>query len=225
MEELEDCSVKLAISFPPFMQAPRAQCLDKAALLSMLRKVHQEMFRVLSSHGVLVSVNTDVRDRPKYDKPGGTTGAVWWKHQAIRGICEEIGFRCLGTKIWVKTLKQNLYRFTYAYIVFYAKQTMSLSSHANKPALGFRPDVWLLEGATSRRLPDGRLFRDCLHPTIVQRCVRQLSNGGDLVLAPFAGTGTILEGAGLLGRQWVGYEIDERLRSALVERLGVRAAQ
>lgn len=225
MEELGDSSVKLAISFPPFMHDPRAQRLDKAALLSMLRKVHQELFRVLSPDGVLVSVNTDVRDRPIYNKPRDTTGAVWWKHHAIREICEEIGFRCLGTKIWVKTLKQNLYRFTYSYIVFYGKERRALASRRKKRSPDFKPDVWLLEGQTNFRLPDGRLFRDCLHPLLVERCIRELSEAGDLILAPFAGVGTIPIVAQHLNRRWSGYEIDTTLRPALVKRLGRHVIQ
>src|SRR6202022_3431843 len=111
MEESATDSVQLAISFPPFLHDPLARCLNKQALLSMLRRVHEEVFRVLSSDGILVSINPHVRDRPNYnDKDSARSGRIWWKHQSIREMCEKIGFCCVGTKIWVRTLKQNLYR-------------------------------------------------------------------------------------------------------------------
>src|SRR6266568_4796944 len=205
MPELADESVQLAISFPPFLHHPNAPYLNKHHLISMLARVHCELFRVLSPSGFLVSINTDVRDRSKYNECPAS-GNVWWKHQSIREVCEQNGFRCLGTKIWIKTLKHNLYRFTYSYIVFYGKKRRSLSLLKNRPAVDFKRDVWLLEGQTSFRLPDGRLFRDCLHPVLVERCIRELSKSGDIVLAPFAGLGTVPMVAQQLKRRWVGYE-------------------
>src|SRR5438876_11552648 len=85
MQEVGDNSVRLAISFPPFLHDPNAAKLDKPALMSMLNKIYKEVFRVLAPQGFLVSVNTDVRDRAEYDKNHrGRSGTVWWKHQSIR---------------------------------------------------------------------------------------------------------------------------------------------
>lgn len=226
MEELASDSVQLAISFPPFLHTSESPRLDKHALLAMLQRVHEEVFRVLSADGFLVSINTDVRDRPDYDDTySAKSGTIWWKHQSIRETCERIGFRCVGTKIWVRTLKQNLYRFTYSHIVFYSKGCCSLSSTRRELPRDFRPDVWLLEGQTAYKLQDGTLFRDCLHPILAERCIRQLSDPGGLVLVPFAGVGTVPDVARRLGRMWVGYEISERLRSTLRTRLGQRAVR
>src|SRR5260370_9345511 len=224
MEEVATDPVQLAISFPPFTHDPLAKRLNKQALLSMLQHVHEEVFRVLSSDGLLVSVNTDVRDRREYnDKYSARSGSVWWKHQSIREMCEKIGFRCVGTKIWVRTLKQNLYRFTYSHIVFYAKARRSLFFRKKKLAPDFRPDVWFLEGQTAYRLQDGTLFRDCLHPILAERCIRQLSEPRDLVLVPFAGVGTVPDVARRLGRKWIGYEVSESLKLTLRARLGQTA--
>jgi DNA modification methylase len=218
MSELPNECVQLAISFPPFLHRPDAPHLDKRALVSLLSRVHRELFRVLSPGGFLVSVNSDVRDRSKYNGHS-VSGNIWWKHQSIREVCEESGFRCLGTKIWVKTLKHSLYRFSYAYIVFYSKRRRSLCLPKKKVTMDFKRDVWLLEGQTSFRLPNGRVFRDCLHPVLVERCVRQLSRRGDIVLTPFAGAGTVPMVARRFSRRWVGYEIDESLRAAISARL------
>jgi len=226
MEEIANASVQLAISFPPFLHDPVAHRLDKQALLSMLQRVHEEVFRVLSPNGFLVSINTDVRDRSAYNRTHSPqSGDVWWKHQSIREICEKMGLRCVGTKIWVRTLKQNLYRFTYSHIVFYTKERRYLASRRKKLPPDFRPDVWLLEGQTTYRLPNGKLFRDCLHPMLAERCIHQLSDPGDLVLVPFAGVGTVPDAARRLDRAWVGYETSDQLKSTLQARLGRRAVR
>jgi DNA modification methylase len=225
MPELPSESVQLAISFPPFLQKPGATYLNKGLLISMLRQVHSELFRVLAPNGFLVSVNTDVRDHRQYNNGRIPAGRIWWKHQSIRQLCEEAGFRCLDTKIWVKTLKRDLYRFTYAYIVFFGKRDHPLGCRKKDDCPEFKLDVWLLEGQTRLPLSDGRIFRDCLHPLLVERCVRQLSARGDTILAPFAGVGTIPIVARRLQRRWNGYEIDESLRATLVDRLGPRAVQ
>ncbi len=222
MAELKNEGVQLAISFPPFLHRPDARHLDKQKLISMLSRVHCELFRVLSPNGFLVSINTDVHDRSKYNADAAPSN-IWWKHQSIRQICEESGFRCLGTKIWVKTLKHSLYRFSYAYIVFYGKRRRSLCLPKKNVSIDFKRDVWLLEGHSSFRLQDGRHFRDCLHPVLVERCVQQLSECGDIVLAPFAGVGTVPMVAQRLNRRWIGYEIDESLRGAITGRLTKRS--
>ncbi len=55
---------------------------------------------------------------------------------------------------------------------------------------------------------------------IVRRCVRLYSFYGDMVLDPFAGSGTTLQVAYEEDRNYVGYEISEEYRSVIEEKLG-----
>lgn len=56
-------------------------------------------------------------------------------------------------------------------------------------------------------------------PEIPSLCIRAGSKPGDLVLDPFAGSGTTLEVAESLGRSWVGYELNEGYRPLIEARL------
>jgi site-specific DNA-methyltransferase (cytosine-N4-specific) len=54
---------------------------------------------------------------------------------------------------------------------------------------------------------------------IVRRCVKLFTFIGDIVLDPFAGSGTTLKVAKELGRNYVGYEIMETYRDVIEEKL------
>ncbi len=57
------------------------------------------------------------------------------------------------------------------------------------------------------------------------RLIRLFSNPGDLVLDPFAGTGTTLIAAGQLGRRAIGYDVSEEFCELAAALLGQEAAQ
>jgi len=56
---------------------------------------------------------------------------------------------------------------------------------------------------------------------IVRRCVKLFTFIGDIVLDPFAGSGTTLKVAKELGRNYVGYEIMETYRDVIEEKLNL----
>jgi len=55
---------------------------------------------------------------------------------------------------------------------------------------------------------------------IVRRCVRLFSYKNDVVLDPFAGSGTTLKVAKELDRQFIGYELYENYREIINTKLG-----
>ena len=68
-----------------------------------------------------------------------------------------------------------------------------------------------------RRDSKGYIFRDAIHPEIPYRCVQEFTEKGDLVLSPFAGSGTILAVAHDLRREAIGYEINKDLERLIHE--------
>ncbi len=55
---------------------------------------------------------------------------------------------------------------------------------------------------------------------IARRCVRLFTFRGDVVLDPFAGSGTTLKVAKDLGRHYVGYEIVKSYAGVMASKLG-----
>ncbi len=64
-----------------------------------------------------------------------------------------------------------------------------------------------------------------LHPTqkplsILLQLIEAFSVAGELVIDPFAGSGSTLLAARMLGRRWLGIEIDEKYHGIAAQRLG-----
>lgn len=219
MPEVAASSVRLVFSSPPFTNHPDGKTMDKLDYLAFVRTVFAEAYRALVPGGVMVCLNTDLRDHARYNRGDHSfDGTVWHKHDAIRREAEVVGFRCFEHKIWMKSPKENLYRYNFSHILFYSKPGGKvLRAYHPKRASGFGPDVWSLQDSMQRRDSAGFLFRDAIHPEIVKRCVDEFSRAGDLVLSPFAGSGTIVTVAELMGRDWVGYEVNTKLRRLIQE--------
>ena len=219
MPELYDDSVQLVIGSPPFTNHPDGKTLDKVLYLEFVGKVFREARRVLKPGRFLVIVNTDLRDHARYNRGNSKfDGLLWQKHSSIRTAAEAIDFRCVETKIWVKSLTRNIYRYGFAYIQFFQKSDPRKSSSWRRSIQeSFAQDVWLLKGGGFRRDSRGFTFRDAFHPEIVSRCLKQLTSPGDLVVCPFAGSGTVPAVARLLGRRCIAFETDKHLKPLIKE--------
>jgi DNA modification methylase len=217
MPEIRNGAAQLVIASPPFTNQSDGKTLDKEEYLDFIQKVFRELVRVLKPGGSLVTINTDLRDHARYNRGDRRfDGLLWQKHCDFRRIAESLGFRCVETKIWAKSLNRNVYRYTFAYIQFFLKpRGSSHKALRKKSEAAFHPDIWLLERGTTRRDSRGYVFRDAIHPEIVKRCLKQLTSLGDLVVSPFAGSGTILSVANLMGRRCIGYEVNRDLKALI----------
>jgi len=117
--------------------------------------------------------------------------------------------------------------------------SVGLITHTNRRAnpLGKVPDdVWILrpQGTAEHFRPEcdvwfeprisGTFLERVEHPcqmpeAILERIIRVATNPGDLVVDPFAGSGTTLAVAKRLGRRFWGCELSPRYASVIVERL------
>ena len=80
--------------------------------------------------------------------------------------------------------------------------------------MGNKHDVWDISP-----IPYSGAHFATFPPGIPVLCIRAGSKPGDLVLDPFAGSGTTLEVAESLGRAWVGYELQAEYRPLIEARL------
>src|SRR5262245_4139228 len=123
-----------------------------------------------------------------------------------------------------------------------ARQTTYADRRAN-PAGKVPDDTWVLRPQEDERCfrPDGdtwygprvcgtfkeRTGHPCQMPeAVLERIIRVSSNKGDLVLDPFAGSGTTLATARRLGRRYLGIELSEEYAEGIRRRLAqVSAAE
>jgi len=219
MSEIDNEAAQLAVANPQFTNDVDGRTLDKNDYLKFLQRVFCELIRVLNPGGILVCVNTDLRDHARYNRGDRRfNGLVWQKHGDIRTTAERVGFRCIDTKIWSKSLHRSLYRYSFAYIQFFQKPGRGRNHSCRyRVHSSFAPDVWLLERGTHRKDSRGSIFLDAMHPEIALRCIHQFTSIGDLVVSPFAGSGTVLSVANLMRRCCVGYEINKNLLPLIKE--------
>jgi site-specific DNA-methyltransferase (adenine-specific) len=86
---------------------------------------------------------------------------------------------------------------------------------------GFQPadDTWYF-ARIAGTFKERQGFHGCQMPEqLLGRIIRASSNAGDVVLDPFAGSGTTLAVAKKLGRRWIGCELSEDYVRAATERL------
>jgi site-specific DNA-methyltransferase (adenine-specific) len=86
---------------------------------------------------------------------------------------------------------------------------------------GFQPadDTWYF-ARVAGTFKERQGFHGCQMPEqLLGRIIRVSSNPGDIVLDPFAGSGTTLAVAKKLGRRWMGCELSEEYVRAATERL------
>lgn len=89
---------------------------------------------------------------------------------------------------------------------------------------------WLRDENTIGDVIDWTYSGNNLHPTqkpisVLMQLIEAFSSPGDLVLDPFAGSGSTLAAAKMLGRRWLGIEIDQRYHGIATERMGQSVAR
>lgn len=105
-----------------------------------------------------------------------------------------------------------------------------VKADGGKPGLRVPLDVWCIEndGPNWGRVTGGARERRPLRPNqmperLLQRVILACSNEGDLVLDPFAGSGTTLVVARALRRRSIGVEISSRACASIRERIAAGA--
>lgn len=242
---LEDESVHLVVTSPPYPMIEMWDGLFEEwtgrkpedprfyrACHAVLDRVWSECARVLAPGGVL-ALNIGDAVRTVGDEPF----RVYANHvDAWQGL-ERAGLTPLVPILWKKpTNKPNAFLGSgflppNAYVTldcehilvfrkgaprrFPPKDVLRYASEISKAERdAWFTQVWELKGARQTR--DDLARRTGAFPDEVpERLVRMFSVLGDVVLDPFAGTGTTLRAAARWGRRAVGFEVEPELRAAL----------
>jgi len=120
---------------------------------------------------------------------------------------------------WVSASSPHLRHKTEFILVgfkkYWKKQTKRESDITRDEFLKLTLDIWKMP--TENRY---RKIHPCPFPEIlVYNCLKLFSFKNDIILDPFAGTGTTLVVAKKLGRQYIGYEKEKKYISLIKERL------
>lgn len=228
MVELPDNSVHLMITSPPYNVSKE---YDKDLTLSEYRdflcRVFREVHRVLVPGG-RACVNVANLGR----KPYLPLNAY------IAQDMISLGFSMRGEIIWNKgtsagpstawgswmSASNPTLRDVHEYILVFSKGGFSRNGGgkdtiSREEFLEYTKSVWTLAAESAKRVGHPAPFP----PELPRRLIQLYSFAGDLVLDPFAGSGTTCLAAAQSGRHYVGYEIDPSYVEIALGRLNGKA--
>ena len=240
MREVEDESIHLVVTSPPYYNAPfdfPNLFEDYDEYLNMLKDVGAEIYRVLKEGRIACFVVQDVR----------IDGELYSIVADLINIMQKIGFRYRDKIIWKKpegyirisrrsgVLIQHPYPMyfypdnIYEEIVIFQKGKFryseipsDLKEKSKIDINRFLKEKWYLSiWEITNVLPSDKLskYTAVFPEELVERIILLYSYVGETVLDPFLGTGTTSAVAKRLGRNSIGYEIDLELRPIIEERL------
>jgi DNA modification methylase len=247
MDALPDASVALVVTSPPyFANKLYEQEVGKGGIpatyveyLKLLRDVFAECVRVLEPGGRICVNVANLGRRPYRSLSADVIGILQ----------DDLGLLLRGEVIWIKaagaagscawgsylSASNPVLRDVSERIIIASKGRFNRAQSENKKqrrkAAGlpweddltteqftdYTLDVWQFRPESARRVGHPAPFP----VELPERCIRLFTFKGDLVLDPFAGSGTAAIAAKRAGRHYVGYELDPAYAEAARRRVEV----
>jgi hypothetical protein len=124
-------------------------------------------------------------------------GRILNKHSMVIDLMENLGYDLLSIKIWIRSVKLNLFRLTYTYILTFCKGKVK-QNHFNE----YEFDTWMAE----QKVYCG--FKYSIPENIIKKCILNFTNENDIIYNPCIGAGTTTTACMSTGRRYLGSEID-----------------
>jgi site-specific DNA-methyltransferase (adenine-specific) len=240
MSEVKDESVHCVITSPPYVttKMEEEQDFNYKVYRAMIEDVFKEVYRVLIPDGRFCLNVADIRTKYFYDDGGLYRIPV---ANDLLMMCHDLGFRMIDTIIWDKGFNRNfggplLGSYPYPATLYhnaYFEYIYILKKPGKRPPLPpkikerskldkrtwqeYVQKIWRIETET-----EWFQGHEAVFPLeIPLRLIRMYSFVEDTILDPFLGSGTTTLAARLLGRNSIGYEINESLVPIIKERVRI----
>ncbi|HSR48475.1 MAG TPA: site-specific DNA-methyltransferase [Anaerolineales bacterium] len=218
--------IQLMVTSPPYNAGKEYdEDLTLDEYRAFLRRVFAETYRVLSPGG-RACVNVANLGRKPYLP----------LHAFIVQDMLDLGFRMRGEIIWDKggsasastawgswrSASNPVLRDVHEYVLVFSKETFSRPSEGRNSTitrddfLEWTKSVWTFPAASARKIGHPAPFPE----ELPRRLIELYTFKGDVVLDPFAGSGTTCVAARRLGRHFVGFEIHREYVELAEKRLG-----
>jgi site-specific DNA-methyltransferase (adenine-specific) len=216
MEELPDSSVHLMVTSPPYnTQKEYDEDLNLEEYLGLLERVWAETLRVLAPGG-RACINVANLGRKPYLP----------LHSFIIQQMQALGYLMRGEIIWNKASSASpstawgswqsatnpVLRDVHEYILIFSKDTFSRpragreSTISRDQFLEWTKSVWTFSAVSARKIGHPAPFPE----ELPHRLIQLFTFKGDIVLDPFAGSGTTCLAALRDRRHYVGYDLNEQ---------------
>jgi DNA modification methylase/endonuclease YncB( thermonuclease family) len=247
MKELEDCSVDLVVTSPPYWQLKDYGYSGEIGFndsyesyINNLNLVWQEVYRVLD-YGCRLCVN--IGDQYARSVYYGRYKVIPIRTEIIK-FCETIGFDYMGAIIWQKVATTNtsggatimgsfpyprngILKLDYEFILVFKKNGQSAKeiSKEIKEQSRLTKDEWntFFSGHWNFAGMKQDKHLAMFPQELPHRLIKMFAFVGDMVLDPFLGSGTTSLAALELNRNSVGYEINPDFLPIIKDKLDVDA--
>lgn len=244
MDELEDSSVHLVITSPPYWQLKDYGTSNQIGFnhsyeeyINHLNLVWSECYRVLKN-GCRLCIN--IGDQFARSVYYGRYKVIPIRTEIIK-FCESIGFDYMGAIIWQKPTTMNttggatvmgsfpyprngIIKIDYEFILIFkkhgespqpSKKVKELSKLSKEEWNEYFNGHWKFNG--ERQKDHLAVFPE----ELPKRLIKMFSFVGETVLDPFLGSGTTTLAAKNLNRNSIGYEINENFLSIIKKKLNI----
>jgi len=216
MDELPDSSVHLMITSPPYNASKDYdRDLNLHEYLQVLEKVWRETYRVLVPGG-RACINIANLGRKPYIP----------LHKDVIQVMIDLGFLMRGEIIWDKASSASqstawgswqsasnpVLRDVHEYILVFSKSTFKREAAEKENTiqrddfLEWTKSVWKFPAVSAKKIGHPAPFPE----ELPHRLIQLYSYRGDVILDPFAGSGTTCLVAAMDQRHYVGYEINQQ---------------
>ena len=212
LHQVPAASVGIAFTSPPYNVGKEYdRDLSMGDYMELMRRVAQEVYRVLLPGGRYVINIANLGRKPYIPL-----------HAHFYQVLMGVGFLPMGEIIWKKSRGSNgncawgswrnarapRLRDIHEYLLVFAKEHFSrpergVSDIERDEFLAATLSVWEIPPESAKRIGHPAPFPLAL----AERVIQLYSYAGDVVLDPFAGSGTTCVAAARHSRRWVGYDI------------------
>lgn len=227
-------SINLVVTSPPYnIGKPYGKYQDKITLdkwEELIDEVTKEVYRVLAPNGsfflnlspVPLGSNKEIIPLPfigyQIIKNNGfyLRNMITWTFNNMQNCVNRLSGRYENILWGVKDLNDYVFNLDDIRIPYITKNDKRL-----KNGKGRNPtDVWYFDRVNNMTKKKLNLSHPTIYPLpMIERIIKMSSVPGDTVLDPFLGSGTTLVAAKRLGRNGIGFELDESYSNEIKMRL------
>ena len=233
LKEQEAGSIQTAVTSPPYGLGKAYGKYEDIQNLerwtTLINETLKEANRVLTSNGSFFlnvspiphGKNKEIipLDHITYDiaKKNGffLRNKIIWHFNNMQNCVNRLSGRWEAILWLVKDINNYVFNLDKIRVPYITKNDKRLTGVGRNPT-----DVWYFDRVNNMTKQKLKIDHPCVYPlSMIERIILMSTHKGDWVLDPFLGSGTTLVACKRLGRNGIGFEIDEKWKSVIERRL------